>query len=74
MHEIASRILDRIDHAADMVQKTATEDAQAGELAIPDKFSRGYLTGYLHALQAAYDLLPGWVIDSAALGTRKPSA
>lgn len=74
MHEIANRMLERIDHAADMVEKTATEDAQAGELAVPDKFSRGYLIGYLHALQAAYDLFPDWVMDSAALGTCKPPA
>ena len=47
-------------------------DERHAESCMPARFSRGYLLGYAHALQAAYDALPEYVreTDAAPIGLK----
>ena len=63
----AKDLLNRLDVALKMVESATQEDTERGELAVPDKFSRGYALGYVHALSGAYDALPDWARDGANL-------
>lgn len=68
MEQIVNAIAEIIAECAEWSKQVAERDEIAGEIGTPNKFSRGYLLGYLHAAQRCYDLLPDWAINQAALG------
>lgn len=59
----AKIINNSLDMALKLVEDTNNQDTSAGEIITPDKFSRGYILGYAHALQRAYDALPEYVLN-----------
>lgn len=72
MVQITNAIAQIVAECAELEKYIAEKDELAGEIATPNRFSRGYLLGYLlgylHAAQRCYDLMPDWAMNSAALG------
>lgn len=68
MVQITNAIAQIVAECAELEKYIAEKDELSGEIATPNRFSRGYLLGYLHAAQRCYDLMPDWAMNSAALG------
>ena len=75
MEAYVSHLLISLTDTLSMLE-TATEiDERHAESCMPARVSRGYLLGYAHALQAAYDALPEYMREAdAAPINLKPTA
>lgn len=75
MEAYVSYLLTRLTDLLDLLEEVRRIDDKRAESCMPARFSRGYLLGYAHALQAAYDALPEYMQEAdAAPIDLKPTA